>query len=487
MPLDNFPDNFKRCNRFNPEQSYPLLSVKDNRALERQLQSQISATEPTLIQHAGGSVAQLAMAVAPHAQVFWVACGPGLNGADGLAAADDLKQRGKTVCVTRAQDQNPPPVDCEVCIDALLGIGVNREVDGAMRQTIDRINQFRAQRQGIVISIDVPSGLNADTGQCWGSAVHAHHTLSMLSLKLGLLTAQGRDHAGDIWLAPLNVEGQAFTCKSIGKPISHTRPYASHKGSYGELTVVGGRHGMTGAALLAARSALYRGAGRVHVCLIGSGHIDPDKASSQDLDTTEPGLMFRSLDDLLQHNTPQSTIVCGCGGGTDITHILPAVMSRAQNLVLDADALNALALDVSLQKILRQRKLRHKATVLTPHPLEAARLLGIATPQVQEDRLASAQKLSEKFQCTVVLKGSGTLVAEPGQTAAINPTGNALLATAGTGDVLAGWIGAYMAQGLEAYGAACAAVWSHGRVADHWSLGSQGPLTASKLACASSG
>jgi NAD(P)H-hydrate repair Nnr-like enzyme with NAD(P)H-hydrate dehydratase domain len=106
---------------------------------------------------------------------------------------------------------------------------------------------------------------------------------------------------------------------------------------------------------------------------------------------------------------------------------------------------------------------------------------------VQEDRLGSAQKLSEQFQCTVVLKGSGTVVAEPGQTTAINPTGNALLATAGTGDVLAGWIGAYMAQGLEGYGAACAAVWSHGRVADNWSLGTQGPLTASKLACASSG
>jgi NAD(P)H-hydrate repair Nnr-like enzyme with NAD(P)H-hydrate dehydratase domain len=108
------------CHRFNPEQSYPLLSVKDTRALEPQLQSQISPTEPTLIQHAGRSVAQLAMALAPHAHVFWVACGPGLNGADGLAAADDLKQRGKTVWVTRAQDQSPPPVDCEVCIDALL-------------------------------------------------------------------------------------------------------------------------------------------------------------------------------------------------------------------------------------------------------------------------------------------------------------------------------------------------------------------------------
>ena len=422
------------------------------------------------------------MALAPHAQVFWVVCGPGLNGADGLAAADALKQRGKTVWVTRAQDQNPPPVDCEVCIDALMGIGVNREVDGVMRHAIDLINQFYAQHQGLVISIDVPSGLNADTGQCWGSAVHAHHTLSMLSLKPGLLTAQGRDHAGDIWLAPLNVEGQAFSCKSIGKPISHLRPHASHKGSYGDLTVVGGRHGMTGAALLAARSALCRGAGRVYVCL-----IDPDKTPSQDLDTSEPGLMFRSLDDLLQNNTPLSTIVCGCGGGTDMTHILPAMMSRAQNLVLDADALNALALDVSLQKILRQRKLRLKATVLTPHPLEAARLLGIDTPQVQEDRLGSAQKLSEHFQCTVVLKGSGTVVAEPGQTTAINPTGNALLATAGTGDVLAGWIGAYMAQGLEAYGAACAAVWSHGWVADHWNLDIQGPLTASKLACASSG
>jgi hydroxyethylthiazole kinase-like uncharacterized protein yjeF len=163
--------------------------------------------------------------------------------------------------------------------------------------------------------------------------------------------------------------------------------------------------------------------------------------------------------------------------------ILPELLRRASRLVLDADALNAVAADPALQALLQNRGLRDGGaleTVLTPHPLEAARLLNTDTSAVQQDRLAAAQSLAERWACTVVLKGSGTVIAAPGALPRINPTGNARLATAGTGDVLAGLVGARMAQGLPAIDAACAAVYDHGLAADAWPLGPS--LTADALA-----
>ena len=151
---------------------------------------------------------------------------------------------------------------------------------------------------------------------------------------------------------------------------------------------------------------------------------------------------------------------------------------------MDADALNSIANDSQLQQLLRARHARGRQTVLTPHPLEAARLLGSTTTEVQRDRLANAQQLAQRFHCTVVLKGSGTVIATPGIPPVINPTGNARLATAGTGDALAGMIGARLANGLPALQAACEAVWLHGRAADTWPLDQA--LTASALAQASS-
>jgi hydroxyethylthiazole kinase-like uncharacterized protein yjeF len=159
------------------------------------------------------------------------------------------------------------------------------------------------------------------------------------------------------------------------------------------------------------------------------------------------------------------------------------VLSTAPRLVLDADALNAIAADTQLQTQLAARHHRGYATVLTPHPLEAARLVGTSVKEIQADRLASARQLADRFQCVVVLKGSGTVIAAPGRPSAINSSGNALLATAGTGDVLAGMLGAGMAGGLEAFEAACSAVFAHGRIADEWETRGGGQaLTASALA-----
>jgi len=214
---------------------------------------------------------------------------------------------------------------------------------------------------------------------------------------------------------------------------------------------------MTGAALLAACAALHQGAGRVFVGLLDGGSLG--------VDANHPELMFRPLESL---DPAQLTVVCGCGGGNAVAAQLPHLLSAASLAVIDADALNSIANDSQLQQLLRARHARGRQTVLTPHPLEAARLLGSTTAEVQQDRLATAQQLAQRFYCTVVLKGSGTVIAAPGVTPVINPTGNALLATAGTGDVLAGMIGARLSNGKSAFQAACEAVWLHGHAADTW-------------------
>jgi hydroxyethylthiazole kinase-like uncharacterized protein yjeF len=256
---------------------------------------------------------------------------------------------------------------------------------------------------------------------------------------------------------------------------SAPKNHASHKGSHGDVAVIGGEGmathgmGMTGAAVLAATAALHAGAGRVILSLL----------SGQACDNAPPDVMKREFRRL---ELEQLHVVCGCGGGTSVQAVLLEVLQRSGHLVLDADGLNAVAQDTRLQNALRQRATLQTAsqpTVLTPHPLEAARLLGCNTAQVQNDRLKAAQELAERFQCSVVLKGSGTVIAAPGHTPRINITGNGRLAIGGTGDVLAGLVGARMAQGLSAFDAACAAVAQHGQVADEWPPGEA--LIASRL------
>jgi hydroxyethylthiazole kinase-like uncharacterized protein yjeF len=176
-----------------------------------------------------------------------------------------------------------------------------------------------------------------------------------------------------------------------------------------------------------------------------------------------------------------STMVCGCGAGDGIHALLHNVLSNSKQLVLDADALNAVAGDTSLQTLLKKRSARQKPTALTPHPLEAARLLNCTVKDVQQNRLHAAQLLADTFQCVVVLKGSGSIIASPHHTAVINGSGNALLATAGTGDVLAGLMGAYIARHDDVFEAACHAVFAHGHVANAWPT--NGPaLDAASLA-----
>jgi len=461
-----------------------LFDVAHTRMLE---QRAAAALPPyTLMARAGEAVARLALAIAPHAQRVWVAAGPGNNGGDGFEAACHLQRWGKQVTVSLTGDAAALPADARIAlahaqaagvqlddgmpdapdlaIDALLGIGASRAPEGAIEAAIRRLNALPCP----VLAIDLPSGLSADNGRPLGdTCVTATHTLTMLTLKPGLFTAVGRDHAGIIWLDTLDVDSAADAPQAwlSGVKASPMRRHAQHKGSFGDVAVVGGGPGMSGAALLAARAAHAAGAGRVFVDV-----LDEQAAA---LDLLRPELMFRrgwasSAPAVLA----ASTVVCGCGGGDAVRAPLPRLLSLARRLVLDADALNAIASDAALAPLLQARSGRGLATVLTPHPLEAARLVGATTSEVQADRLRAANELAARYRCTVVLKGSGSVIAAPGRIARINSTGNAALASAGTGDVLAGWLGGRWSQlksgdeAAMAFTAAIQAVAEHGAAAE---------------------
>lgn len=470
-------------------QGHPLHTVAATRAIETQCLA--DSLPYAVMAEAGRAVAKMALALAPHARHFWLACGPGNNGGDGLVAALQLHQLGKKVSVTlstsaagqpddaaralrEAKDAGvvfcpEPPKQADFCIDALLGIGAKQEPQGKVATQIEHI-----KASGLpVLAVDTPSGLCLDTGVAYKHCVRANWTLSLLTLKPGFFTADGRDMCGEVWLDELRFGQQVHATPPrawLGADRSAAkRLHASHKGSYGDVSVLGGAQGMTGAAILAASAALHGGAGRVFVGLL-------DDAMSL-LHPELPELMLRRADALELH---ANTVVCGCGGSDAIEAYLPRVLNSPCPVVLDADALNVLARMPALHEALRQRARAMRPTVLTPHPLEAARLLGVTSRQIQSDRLSAAQELSQQLSSTVVLKGSGTIVSESGRVPVINPTGNPRLAIPGSGDVLAGMVGALLGQGLSAFDAACQATFRHGLIADKWPINR--PLTASALA-----
>jgi hydroxyethylthiazole kinase-like uncharacterized protein yjeF len=479
--------------------AWPLHDSASARALEAHAAAQLPPH--TLMQRAGLGVARLALALAPHARCIWIVAGPGNNGGDGFEAALHLARAGRavqlhwlgtpehqppdaTAALARAQAAGlsnlsitrglatPPALQADdLAIDALLGRGLTRAVQGELADAIARLNDCAAP----VLAVDLPSGLPADSGALPPAApcVRSRWTLALLSLSPGLFTADGRDHAGAVWLDDLGVEPLAQApCAWLGAPgvlaaAWPARRHAQHKGSFGDVWVVAGAPSMGGAALLAGRAALHAGAGRVY--------LQPLDSQAARLDPQQPELMFAARPSPAQLAT--ATVVAGCGGSSAMAPELPSLLSAAGRLLLDADALNAVAASADLQTALRARRDRGQATVLTPHPLEAARLLGCSSAELQSDRLGAARRLSERFGAVIVLKGSGSVLCRPDDAAWINPTGNAALATPGSGDVLAGWLGGLWSQCAQspanpaesAWLAARSAVWSHGRAAEQLS------------------
>lgn len=485
-----------------PTALYPVSAI-------REIEQDALAVLPqgTLMQRAGSAAAQFALSLLANASAngrILTIAGPGNNGGDAIEAARLLSEHGLDVTVLLFADPARLPSDArhafervqnsplsiidattapfnvmdewDLVIDGLFGIGLTRPIEGLHRSIVEAINSLRCP----ILALDVPSGLDADSGGIVGEdgvAVRATHTVTFIADKPGLHTLFGRDHAGHVHVAGLDIDESHFkpsrthlsSIESFG-PLLRKRPHNSHKGSYGDVVIVGGAPGMAGAAILAARAAAKCGAGRVFAAF-----IDTPPA----YDSTQPELMCRSASTM---DFSSGTLVAGPGMGTsrEAHDILSALLHTRSPLVLDADALNLISSEAELQGKLAERV---APMIMTPHPLEAARLLNSSTKEVQSDRLLAARELARRFQCVVVLKGSGTAIARPDGEACINATGNPALSTAGTGDVLAGMCGALLGQGIPAWHAALAATWVHGQAADTLVQQGIGPigLTASEL------
>ncbi len=451
--------------------------------LRRIEQEHARLLEPgTLMSRAGHAAAQWLDRHAPvRPASFVVLCGPGNNGGDGYACARVLRELGHAcLCWSPsaptagdAQDAHaawasaggestaelPKGGRFDLIVDAMFGIGLSRPLSGPYLEASGWANECGAP----VVALDVPTGLDADSGTWVGDVpgVRAHATLTFLGDKPGLHMSDGCDAAGTVHVDGLGVDA-GVAAGHLNGPDQFTavlkpRQRNSHKGRYGSVAVIGGEVGMIGAALLAGRSALRLGAGRVYVCCVGAPDLDVDPVS--------PELMIRTLDRL----PPVDVAVIGCGLGTSepARRALRHALLQDTPVVLDADALNLIALDERLRQALLGRE---APSVLTPHPGEAARLLaGVPPIHVNADRIAAAILLAQQLRSTLVLKGAGSVIVDrpaEGESYWINPTGSPALASAGTGDVLSGMIGALIAQGFGILTGTLAAVWLHGRAAE---------------------
>ncbi len=450
--------------------------------------------DPTLMERAGRAAAEEAVRLTmDRSGPVLIVCGPGNNGGDGFVMARRLVQAKRAVVVAYADDPARLPADATIAykawmdvggllhddipeppsdgwalvVDAIFGIGLQRPVVGRYAEWIARLNALPAPR----MAIDIPSGLNADTGEVMGTAFRATHTLTFLGLKPGLLTLDGPDHAGALTVRRLDIEPEDVLAAeahlvrpAVFRTLLKPRALNSHKGSYGEVGIVGGAAGMAGAALLAARAALKLGSGRVYI-----GGLD-DRLPA--VDFQQPELMLR---DPLHIAEQVSTLAIGPGLGSSAVAVdlLQQALRTEVAVILDADALNLLACDAALQALARSRS---SPTLMTPHPAEAARLLGSSVAAIQADRVRSARELARSFGALVVLKGCGSIIATPDGRWYINRSGHPGMATAGMGDVLTGLVASLLAQHWPPVEALIAATHLHGAAADRLAREGIGPV-----------
>lgn len=431
-----------------------------------------------LMSRAGDAVFQQLTRCCPHAQTIAVFCGSGNNAGDGYIVATLLVVAGLNVKVYAVADphqlkgdaltayqqyvtaqgvvipfQAQRTISADVIIDALLGSGATRAVTGVYAEAINTINQSSA----LVLAVDLPSGLNADTGNVMGIAVKANVTVTFIALKQGLFTGQAADYCGKIVYAALSLSKAILATQipAAKRVIHQSLPHrlrCSHKGSYGHVLIVGGEHGYSGAARLAGEAALRMGAGLVSIATRSS------HASLMNIN--RPELMCHGVENNVQltHLLAKATVIAigtGLGQSDWAEELLIAALAAQKPLIMDADALNLLA--------------RYSETntnwILTPHPGEAARLLNCSTAEIQQDRFSAVSALQAKYQGVVVLKGAGTLIASS-EKVAVSNTGNAGMASGGMGDVLTGVLAGLVAQGLSLSQAAQQGVYLHGIAAD---------------------
>jgi hydroxyethylthiazole kinase-like uncharacterized protein yjeF len=445
--------------------SRPVYLTQDIRRIE------LANASLPLMERAGTAAAELAVTLlSDKGKDVLILAGPGNNGGDAKIVARILQEKFFRVTVLAASDPIPSK-NFTLIVDGLFGIGLTRPIAGEYAKLVEYVNAQTCP----VLALDIPSGINSDTGQVLGSAVRATHTITFIGLKPGLLTLDGPDHCGQISVADLSLKNTGKASGWIAEPslfanVLKARPRNFHKGMAGSVAVIGGAAGMAGAALLAGRAALRLGAGRVYAGLLEELSIDPGA----------PELMLRHPDDALGLDLDAIVIGPGLGQGERAETLLGAVLASDIPCVLDADALNLIAGNEDLRKACARRTAE---TLLTPHPAEAARLLAQKTADVQTDRLKAARNLAGNLNAHVVLKGNGSIIAARDGHWFINISGNPGMASAGMGDVLAGILGALLAQKYSGETALVLGTHLHGCAADECVRAGAGPvgITAGEL------
>jgi NAD(P)H-hydrate epimerase len=448
-----------------------------------------------LMERAGATMARFALERYSPGQAL-IVCGGGNNGGDGFVIARELHRSGVDVAVlaTKSEYEGDPAANLEILrnlgvrfiaqedidaevgaadlvVDALLGTGFSGEVREKETGIIEKMNSARAP----VLAVDVPSGVDGTTGEVQGVAVSADLTVCAHAMKVGCVISPGREHSGEVVAVDIGIPPEADVDPSLvwtdaaslrGKIPRTAEP--AHKYSAGALLIVAGSRGTTGAPVMVVRGAQRTGCGIVFLA------TSEGAAPAVDLDLTEAlvygvaedegGYMgSRALEEILHHAGRAAALVMGPGTGTGAEgrRLVEGLLREVEvPVLLDADAITNLAgTDVLAQ--------RDPPTVITPHAGELGRLLGSGAKEVSARRLESARSAADRHRCCVLLKGSDTLVVE-GERVGVNSTGNVALATAGTGDVLSGMIGALLSRGMDAYQAARAGAWAHGRAAELW-------------------
>jgi NAD(P)H-hydrate epimerase len=434
-----------------------------------------------LMQRAGAAAWTLLRTRWPDARRIAIACGPGNNGGDGYVLARLAKANGCQVHVVTVSGSAQAPdaqrawrewqeaggsthhfdgqlPAADVWVDALFGIGLDRAPTGNARVLIEQLNTARLP----MLALDVPSGVDADTSCVPGVAIRATITLTFIAEKRGLHTGAARDFCGEVLLDSLRLpdnlsNGIAPAARLLratdlaeGLPSRHAN---AHKGENGHVLCVGGETGMAGAIHLCAEAALRAGAGLVSVAT--------RQENVTALVAARPEAMTHAVEDAaalrpLLDRADVLAVGPGLGRGEWGRALFEAALASGKPLILDADGLNLLA----------EHPQPLPQAILTPHPGEAARLLGMSNQQIQDDRFAAVEELARRYQCTVVLKGAGTLVAASGEVTAVIDAGNPGMATGGMGDVLTGVIAALQAQRLPRFQAAIFGALLHGAAGD---------------------
>jgi len=476
----------------------PLYTAAQVRELDRIAIQECGIDGYELMSRAGRALADCVLRRWPQVGQVCIVCGAGNNGGDGYVLGRLLRDSGIEVTLLALADpdrlsgdaaraagdyraaggvvsayQGELPAAAGLLVDALLGTGLDRPVEGRYRAAIEALNRHPAP----LLAVDLPSGLHADSGAVLGVAAQAVCTVTFIGRKRGLYTGAGVQYAGTVEFADLAVPADIYQTQQAGVELIEQPPLQrllgarrrdAHKGDFGHVLVVGGNHGMSGAARLAAQAAARCGAGLVSVATRA--------AHAPLLDAGCPELMVHAVEQaagLAPLLARATLVVAGPGLGQDAwsQQLLGRVLDSDLPLVLDADALNLLARD----------PLRRDDWILTPHPGEAARLLGESGAAIQADRFAAVQRLVSEFGGSVVLKGAGSLVGDAEGLLRLCARGNPGMASGGMGDVLSGVLGALLAQRLPRFEAACAGVWLHATAADRAAQAGERGLLASDL------